>query len=40
VGPSMFWINWHWQYWVFGGIGTLLLGWVYKIIIIRMGIAF
>ena len=39
LGPSMFWINWHWQYWVWGGIGTLLLGWIYKIIIIRMNIA-
>jgi hypothetical protein len=39
-GPSMFWLSWYWRTWVFGGLGILLLGWLYKIIIIRQQITF
>ena len=36
-GPSMFFLAWHWRYWVFGGLGILLLGWIYKIISVKGG---
>jgi Protein of unknown function (DUF2752) len=39
-GPSMFWLSWHWRTWVFAGLAILLLGWVYKIIIVRNNITF
>lgn len=37
TGPSMFWLSWHWPKWVFGGIGWLLLSWVYKIWLVKHG---
>ncbi|HVT81889.1 MAG TPA: DUF2752 domain-containing protein [Phycisphaerae bacterium] len=39
-GPSMFWLGWHWQYWVYGGLALLALGWIYKSIIIKQHITF
>jgi len=33
-GPSMFFFQWYWRYWVFGTIAIFLLGWIYKIIIV------
>jgi len=40
IGPSMFWLGWHWRYWVFGTVGILALAWVYKIIIYRQHLTF
>lgn len=40
VGPSMFWLGWHWRYWVFGTLGILVLSWIYKIIIYTHHISF
>jgi len=39
-GPTMFWLSWHWQKWVYGTLGVLALAWIYKIIIIKMHITF
>lgn len=39
-GPSMFWLAWHWQWWVYGGLAILALGWFYKTIIIKQQITF
>jgi len=36
IGPDMFTLQWYWRVWVFGGIGILVFGWVYKIMMIRM----
>jgi hypothetical protein len=36
-GPSMFWLNWYWTYWVFGSVALLVVSWIYKIIIARQG---
>ena len=36
-GPSAFVLGWYWRLWVFGGIGLLAIGWVYKCIVVRMG---
>jgi len=36
IGPSMFWFQWHWKKWVFGGLGLLALGWGYKIVLVLM----
>ena len=37
IGPSMFKLQWYWRVWVFGSIGMLIFGWVYKATVIRMG---
>ena len=39
-GPSMYWLSWHWRTWVFGGMGVLILGWIYKIMIVRAHLTF
>ena len=36
-GPSMFWLSWHWRYWVWGGVAILLLGWGFKIMMVKTG---
>ena len=36
-GPAMFTLQWYWRVWVFGGIGMLVFGWVYKCMMIRLG---
>jgi hypothetical protein len=36
-GPSAFFMGWYWQYWLWGGIGILLVGWAYKIISVKTG---
>lgn len=35
VGPDRFTLAWHWRKLFFGGLGIFLMGWIYKIIIIR-----
>ena len=40
IGPSMFWLGWHWRYWVFGTLAVLILAWGYKIIIYHRHITF
>ena len=40
VGPSTFVLGWYWHSWVFGGVGLLLVGWLYKIMIVRAHITF
>ncbi|MCL2648700.1 MAG: DUF2752 domain-containing protein [Phycisphaerales bacterium] len=33
-GPSMFTVSWYWRWWVYGGVGIFLGGWVYKILLV------
>ena len=39
-GPSMFTLEWYWRELVFGGMGFFAAAWVYKIILVRAGVAF
>jgi len=36
IGPAMFTLQWYWRLWVFGGVGILVFGWVYKIMMVRL----
>jgi hypothetical protein len=36
IGPAMFTLQWYWRVWVFGGVGILVFGWVYKIMMVRL----
>ena len=29
----MFTLQWYWRVWIFGGIGMLIFGWVYKVLL-------
>ena len=37
IGPSVFWLSWHWRTWVYGGLAYLVLAWGYKAIMVKMG---
>jgi hypothetical protein len=36
-GPSMFFLQWYWRVWVYGGIAILALAWIYKIYMVKHG---
>ncbi len=40
IGPSMFWLGWHWKTWVILTLVILVGGWIYKIIIYQHHITF
>jgi hypothetical protein len=39
LGPSMFWLNWYWWMWVYGGLLLLLGAWAYKIWLVWVGLS-
>jgi hypothetical protein len=39
LGPSSFWLSWHWRMWVYGGILLLVAAWVYKIWLVKSGLS-
>jgi len=36
-GPSMFWLSWHWPYWVYSLVGVLAVGWVWRVMLVEKG---
>ena len=39
LGPTPFWLSWHWRWWVYGGLMYLLVAWIFKIVSYRMMVA-